>query len=244
MELKIFEGMAEVFLDVALAVLPLFVFFLVFQLFFLKLPFEKVKKVIFGFLMTFIGLSLFLHGVHIGFMPIGREMGKVLGGLPYAWIIVPIGFLLGFVATVAEPAIKVMNEKVEKVTSGKVSKRTMLLTLSIGVGISIALSMLRILLGIPLFYFLVPGYVLVLVLVYMSRKGFIEIAFDSGGVATGPMTVTFILSIAVGAASVIEGRDPLLDGFGMIALVALAPIISVLLFGIITERKKAGKHTD
>ncbi|MGM0846438.1 MAG: DUF1538 domain-containing protein [Bacillota bacterium] len=243
MEIKIFEGMQEVILDVALAVLPLLIFFLVFQIFFLKLPMEKVKKVIYGFIATFIGLSLFLHGVHIGFMPIGREMGKVLGDLPYSWIIVPIGFLLGFVATIAEPAIKVLNKKIESASSGDISQRAMLLTLSTGVGISIAVSMVRILLGIPLFYILVPGYLLVLILIFKTEKEFIQMAFDSGGVATGPMTVTFILSIAVGAASVIEGRDPLMDGFGMIALVALAPIISVLIFGIIFERKKNMEKT-
>ncbi|TYR73553.1 DUF1538 domain-containing protein [Rossellomorea vietnamensis] len=243
MNIKIIEGLPGVLFDVALAVLPLLLFFLIFQIFFLKLPKEKVKTVIYGFIATFIGLSLFLHGVHIGFMPIGREMGKVLGELSYSWIIVPIGFVLGFVATIAEPAIKVLNKKIETVTSGDISQRAMLLTLSTGVGISIALSMLRILLDIPLLYFLIPGYTVVLILIFMSKKGFIEIAFDTGGVATGPMTVTFILSIAVGAASVIEGRDPLLDGFGMIALVALAPIISVLLFGLVFHRRKGSEQT-
>jgi hypothetical protein len=237
MEVTIFEGITEVLVEVAFALLPLLIFFLVFQIFFLKLAKDQIKKIVFGFMFTYFGLVFFLHGVHIGFMPAGREMGKVLGELPYSWIIVPVGFVMGFVATVAEPAVRVLNKKIETVSSGRLSQNLMLMTLSIGVGISIALSMLRILLGLPLFYFLVPGYIMALILLYLTNKSFIEIAFDSGGVATGPMTVTFILSIAVGIASVTEGRDPLMDGFGMIALVALAPIVSVLVLGVFFGKK-------
>lgn len=148
-------------------------------------------------------------------------------------------FLIRFVATFAEPAVRILNTQVEKVSSGYISERMMLYTLSIGVACSIALSMFRILSGFPLWYVIIPGYLLVMILMFFSTNTFIAIAFDSGGVATGPMTVTFILAIAVGIASVIEGRDPLMDGFGMIALVALAPILSVLILGLIFERKRA-----
>ncbi|MRX71986.1 DUF1538 domain-containing protein [Bacillus lacus] len=237
MEVKIFEGFTDILMEVAFAVTPLLFFFLVFQIFFLKLPKEQIARIAFGFVFTYIGLALFLQGVHIGFMPVGREMGQIMGQLPYTWIIVPIGFVLGFVATFAEPAVRVLNKKIESVSSGNLSQRVMLISLSVGVGFSIALSMFRILAGIPLFYILIPGYTAALILLYFTNKNFIEIAFDSGGVATGPMTVTFILSIAVGVAAVTEGRDPLMDGFGMIALVALAPIISVLILGIIMDKK-------
>lgn len=188
--------------------------------------------------LAFVGMALFLQGVHIGFLPVAQMMGEALGGLRYNWILVPIGFLLGFVATFAEPAVRVMNYEVEKTTSGYISQQIMLYTSSLGVAISIALSMWRILAGISLWYFIVPGYALVLVLAFFSNRMFVAIAFDSGGVATGPMTVTFILTMALGVAAAVEGRDPLLEGFGMIALVALFPILTVLLLGLLYSRKE------
>ncbi|ARK28573.1 hypothetical protein BkAM31D_01090 [Halalkalibacter krulwichiae] len=154
------------------------------------------------------------------------------------WVLIPIGFVLGFVATFAEPAVRILNHEVEKVSGGYIPQKVMLYTLSIGVALSIALSMLRMIVGIPLWYFIIPGYLLALVLMRFSTKSFTAIAFDSGGVATGPMTVTFIVAMTVGIASVLEGRDPLLDGFGMIALVALSPILSVLTLGLLYGRKE------
>ncbi|MDV2884433.1 DUF1538 domain-containing protein [Alkalihalophilus pseudofirmus] len=237
MNITIFEGFTEVLVEVFFALLPLLVFFLVFQFFFLKLEKDKIINIGKGMVLSFFGLALFLQGVHVGFFPAGELMGEVLGGLSYSWILIPIGFVLGFVATFAEPAVRILNEQVEKVSGGYISERVMLYTLSIGVGVSIALSMLRILAGFSLWYYIIPGYLLAVVLLFLSSNTFSAIAFDSGGVATGPMTVTFILAIAVGVASVTEGRDPLMDGFGMIALVALAPILSVLILGVLFERK-------
>ncbi|ADC51244.1 hypothetical protein BpOF4_15975 [Alkalihalophilus pseudofirmus OF4] len=237
MNITIFEGFTEVLVEVFFALLPLLVFFLVFQFFFLKLEKEKIINIGKGMVLSFFGLALFLQGVHVGFFPAGELMGEVLGGLSYNWILIPIGFVLGFVATFAEPAVRILNEQVEKVSGGYISERVMLYTLSIGVGVSIALSMLRILVGFSLWYYIIPGYILAVILLFLSSNTFSAIAFDSGGVATGPMTVTFILAIAVGVASVTEGRDPLMDGFGMIALVALAPILSVLILGVLFERQ-------
>lgn len=176
-------------------------------------------------------------------MPVGELMGQSLGEGNTKWFLIPIGFILGFAATFAEPAVSIMNDEVDEVTGGYISSRLMLYTLSIGVGFSIALSMLRILTGISLWYFLIPGYLIVFILIFLSRDIFIAIAFDSGGVSTGPMTVTFISSLAVGVASVTDGRDPLADGFGLIALVALTPIIAVLVLGLIFNRK-GGNRTD
>jgi hypothetical protein len=190
--------------------------------------------------LTFLGLTLFLQGVHVGFLPVGKEIGIIMADLPYRWVIIPIGFVLGAVATFAEPAVRILNHEVDKVTSGYIPQRLMLITLSLGVGISIALSMTRIILGIPLMYFIIPGYVMVLILAWYTSETFTSIAFDSGGVSTGPLTVTFISAISVGIATGTEGSDPILDGFGMIALVALAPILCVLILGTlykINERK-------
>jgi hypothetical protein len=230
---KIFYGFGDVLFEVSLALIPLMLFFLFFQAYMLKLPWKRVKDIFIGIVFTFLGLSLFLQGVHVGFLPVGREIGDIVGDWRYQWILIPVGFLLGFVATFAEPAVRVLNVEVDKVTSGYIPSNLMLYTLSIGVAISIALAMARIIYGIPLWYFIGPGYFLALSMALFSTETFTSIAFDAGGVATGPMTVTFILAIALGFSDTLEGRDPLLDGFGMIALVALAPILSVLTLGLL-----------
>ncbi|WP_033542193.1 DUF1538 domain-containing protein [Planococcus sp. CAU13] len=243
MEIHVFEGFGGVLQEVAFALVPLLIFFSIFQIFMLKLPMRRLGQVGIGFILTFLGLAFFLQGVHVGFMPIGEMMGQSLGEGATTWFLIPIGFILGFAATFAEPAVSIMNDEVDEVTGGYISARVMLYTLSIGVGLSIALSMLRILTDISLWYFLIPGYLSILILIFMSKDIFIAIAFDSGGVATGPMTVTFISSLAVGVSSVTDGSDPLADGFGMIALVAMTPIIAVLVLGLIFNRK-GGRNTD
>lgn len=242
MDVKIFYGFDHFLTEVAMALIPLVIFFLFFQLFMLKLPWKRVKGIIMGILFTFIGLALFLQGVHVGFLPVGREIGEIVGDWENQWILIPVGFLLGFVATFAEPAVRVLNLEVDKVTSGYIPARLLLYTLSIGVAISIALAMARIIYGIPLWYFIGPGYFLALTMALFSTETFTSIAFDAGGVATGPMTVTFILAIALGFSETLEGRDPLLDGFGMIALVALAPILTVLILGLIFKYNESRSY--
>lgn len=239
MDIKIFDGFGYILFEVAMALIPLLLFFLFFQFFMLKLPWKKVKDIFVGVGLTFAGLSLFLQGVHVGFLPVGREIGDIAGGWENQWILIPVGFLLGFVATFAEPAVKVLNLEVDKVSGGYIPGKLMLYTLSIGVAISITLAMTRIIYGIPLWYFIVPGYLLAIGMMLYSTDTFTAIAFDAGGVATGPMTVTFILAIALGFSETLEGRDPMIDGFGMIALVALAPILSVLTLGLLYKFKEA-----
>lgn len=238
MNLRIFEGFNTILLEVAGALFPLFILFVIFQFFFLRLPLRKLMDIGIGFILTFLGLSIFLQGVHVGFMPIGAEMGKILGSLSYSWILIPVGFVLGFFTVYAEPAVSVLIHQVEKLSGGYIPQKILLYTLSIGVAISVALAMVRIMFGVSLWYFVVPGYLLAFIMVRYSSKTFTSIAFDSGGVATGPMTSTFLLALFVGLASVTEGRDPLIDGFGMVALVALAPILSVLTLGILYGRKE------
>lgn len=233
MDVKIFYGFSDILLEVSLALIPLILFFLFFQFFSLKLPWNRVKDILIGLFLTFLGLSLFLQGVHVAFLPVGLEIGEIVGNWDNHWLLIPIGFSLGFVATFAEPAVRILNTEVDKVTSGYIPSKLMLYTLSIGVAISIALAMTRIIYGIPLWYFIGPGYFIALTLALFSTETFTSIAFDAGGVATGPMTVTFILAISLGFSETLEGRNPLIDGFGMIALVALAPILSVLILGLI-----------
>ncbi len=234
----IFEGFGDVLLEVLLALTPLVISFLIFQVFFLKLSKDKIINLIKGVILAFIGLSLFLQGVQVGFLPVGQAIGIALGSKSYNWILIPIGFLLGFVITLAEPTVRIMTLEVESVSSGYIRRQFMLYTLSIGVGTAVAASMTRILLGFPLWYIILPGYLIAFIMIYFTKSTFVSIAFDSGGVATGPLTVTFIMAIALGVASSIPGRNPLLDGFGMTALVVLAPIIAVLVLGILYNKKE------
>ena len=225
-------------LEVALALIPLVIALLIFQVFVIKLSRDRVVNLIKGIVLTFIGLSLFLQGVHVGFMPVGQAIGFALGSKSYNWALVPVGFILGFVITFAEPTVRIMNLEVEKVSSGYIRQQFMLYTLSIGVGTAVAAAMAMILIGFPLWYIILPGYLIAFILIYFSKSTFVSIAFDCGAVATGPLTVTFIMAIAIGAASSIPGRDPLLDGFGMTALVALAPILAVQVLGFLYNRKE------
>ncbi len=231
MDVSVLNGITDVIIEVILALVPLVIFFLVAQVLFLKLPWKKVIDIIKGIILAFIGLTLFLQGVHVGFEPAGTMMGEVMGSKSYRWILIPIGFVLGFVATIAEPAIRILNHEVDKVSGGYIPKSVLLYTLCIGVGVSIALAMLRLLIGIPIIWLILPGYILALIMVQFSTPTFTAVAFDAGGVATGPMTVTFIMAIALGVGDVMADRDPMIDSFGMIALVALAPILSVLTLG-------------
>ncbi len=228
----IFQGFEEVLLEVLTALAPILVMFVIFLLIY-KLPKDMLLTLLKGVLLAFSGLALFLQGVKAGFMPVGTEMGSILGELPYRWSLIPLGFILGFVATMAEPAVRILSNQVEENSSGYIKSNLILYTLCLAVGIFIALGMTRIVYGIPFYYIIIPGYLAAIILMFFSKPSFTAVAFDSGGVATGPMTVTFIMALAVGAADTIEGRDAVIDGFGLIALVALAPIIMVMLLGFI-----------
>lgn len=234
----LFKDFPSVIKDVTYALTPIILAFIYFQIFVIKLPKRQVIKIAKGIIMTYIGLALFLQGVHIGFMPVGEAMGMVIGARDYNWILIPIGFILGFTVILAEPAILVLVNQVEKASSGHINKKIMLYTLCIGAAFAVALSMIRLLTGISLWYFIVPGYVIAIILAKLSSPEFVAIAFDAGGAATGPMTVTFILSMTVGAAKQLEGRTPLIDGFGMVSLVALAPILAILILGYLYRKKE------
>lgn len=231
--LGVFDGYLHTLLEVFTALVPLLVFFIIFQALIVRRSPSNLIRVVVGTILAMIGLSLFLQGVEAGFLPFGELVGSTLSSVSYSWVLIPIGFLLGFVSIIAEPAVRVLNYEVEKVSTGSIKGGILLITLSIGVGFAVALAMARILYGIPLWTILAPGYLLAFALTRFSSEAFVSIAFDSGGVATGPMTVTFILAMAVGAASGLEGRDPVAEGFGLVALVALAPILAVLTLGIL-----------
>ena len=244
--LKIFlELIPDTLKEVSIALVPLVVMFALFQIFLLKMPPMQIRRMIVGLVYSFIGLVVFLIGVNGGFMPAGRALGEILGGYAFTrggwWIIllVAVGLVFGAVVVCAEPAVWVLTEQVESVSGGTIKRKVMLLALSTGVAIAIALSMLRVFYKFSLWYILIPGYALSLILTFFCPQLFMGIAFDSGGVASGPMTSTFILSFTLGAA-IACGGNPVTDAFGVIALVAMTPLIAIQILGIIF-RIKGGK---
>jgi len=228
---SLFDGFNQVFFEVTFAIIPLIIIFFIFIISF-KLPRSMLINLLKGFIFAFIGLLLFLQGVKAVFLPIGAEVGSFIAGLPYRWILIPIGFVLGFVATLAEPAVRILCKEIDNSSSGTIRSSLIMYTLCLSVGLFVSIGMVRILFGIPFYYLIIPGYIMAIVLLFFSKPSFTAIAFDSGGVATGPMTVTFIMALAVGAADQIEGRSAIGDGFGLVALVALAPIIVVMILGL------------
>lgn len=219
--------------EVAIALGLIVVFFVVLQVTYLKIPTRKLKRIAMGLLYTFLGLVIFLTAVSVGFMPIGYKLGQELSS-ESNWVIVLVGFVIGMVVVLAEPAIHVLNKQVEEVTNRTVSKRSMLIALSVGVGLSIGLSMLRMILGFSILYYLIPGYIISIGLSFFVPGMYTAIAFDSGGVASGPLTSSFILPLAIGACVGLNGGDVsrvLTDAFGIVAMVAMTPLITIQLLG-------------
>ncbi len=232
-------------IDSFLAILPLFVILIVLQILFFKLKKREMRKLLTGFGFSFIGLLIFLVGVNGGFMDVGSSIGTTLATIDQKIFIIISAFVIGVVTILAEPAVYVLTQQIEDVTSGYVKKQTVLIPLAIGVGIAILLSILRILVpGLKLWHYLLPGYLISLGLMFITPKLFVGIAFDAGGVATGPITATFILAFIHGAANAYEGADLIIDGFGMIAMVAMIPIITLELLGLVYKFKTRRKGDE
>ncbi len=228
--------------EIAVSLLPIVVFFALFQIISLRLSGRNLVKIIVGLVYTYIGLVLFLTGANVGFMPAGSYLGSVMAGESYRYLLIPIGALIGFFIVKAEPAVYVLNHQVEEITDGAISARAMGISLSVGVAVSVALAMTRVLTGIPILYFLIPGYAVAIGLSFVVPKIFTAIAFDSGGVASGPMTATFLLPLAQGAC-VAVGGNLVADAFGVVAMVAMTPLITIQVLGLITmikNRKRKG----
>ena len=225
--------------EVAIALGLIVVFFLICQVTFLQLPMKRLKKIGIGVIFTFVGLVMFLTGVNVGFMPIGYKLGFELAQMSQE-VLVGLGLLMGVLVVLAEPAIHVLNSQVEEVTGGYISKKSMLMGLCIGVGASIALSMIRIIFDFSLVYYVIPGYFLSLALSLFVPPVYTAIAFDSGGVASGPMTSGFILPFATGVCVCLQGEAAVLrDAFGVVAVVAMTPLITIQLLGfkaIVSEK--------
>lgn len=240
--INVWDGLSNTLLSVLVAVLPLIMLFVVFQVLILKLPRTYVVNILKGTLLASIGLVLFLQGAHISFLPFGRAIGNVLGTLTYKWLLIPIGFVLGFFTTWGEPSVRILSDQVEKASGGSIRQSIVLYVICLGVAFSVGLGMLRIGYGIPLLYFLIPGYIFVLVIIWFSDREFLSVAVDAGGVATGPMANTFLLALALGISSSMGNKDQITAGLGLVALIALAPIISVMLLGFVIKMKKTKKE--
>ena len=222
------------FKEIATSLLPIVLMFGVFQLVALKLDRRTLGRISVGLAYTYIGLVLFLTGANVGFMPAGNYLGQVLAGQTFRWLLVPIGMLIGYFIVRAEPAVYVLNKQVEEVTDGAISAGTMGAALSAGVSLSVGLAMVRVLTGISILWFLIPGYAFAIGISFVVPKLYTAIAFDAGGVASGPMTATFLLPLAQGAC-VAVGGNIVTDAFGVVAMVAMTPLITVQMMGLVAQ---------
>lgn len=237
------NGLPTYIHEVAVCLAPIAIFFAVFQVISLRLKKKKVLKIVVGILYTYVGLVLFLTGVNVGFLPAGNYLGSQIATLPYNWILIPIGMLMGWFIVQAEPAVHVLNHQVEEITSGAIPGKAMSTSLSIGVAVSIGLAMVRVLTGISIFWFLIPGYFAAIIMSYYVPKMFTAIAFDSGGVASGPMTATFLLPFAQGACNALGG-NVVTDAFGVVAMVAMTPLLTIQMLGLVYQRKLKAAGTE
>ncbi len=230
------RGLPAYLEEVAIALLPIIGMFLLYQLISRRFHGKALGRVIIGVLYTYAGLVLFLTGVNVGFMPVGYFIGGEVAASNLKWLLIPIGMLIGYFIVTAEPAVHVLNKQVEEISAGAISAKSMNLSLSLGVAVSVGIAMLRVLMGIPIYYFLVPGYAIALALGFFVPNMFTAIAFDSGGVASGPMTATFLLPFAMGACEAVGG-DILMDAFGVVAMVAMTPLITIQIMGFVSKRR-------
>lgn len=230
------EQFPHYFKEMAISLLPIVVLFILFTLVSQDINRRNLIKNAVGIVYTYIGLALFLTGVNVGFMPAGNYLGQTIAGLPYRWLIVPIGMIIGYFIVSAEPAVFVVTHQVEELTSGAISAKAMGTSLSIGVSVSVGIAMIRVLTGVSIFYFLIPGYAVALILSFFVPKIFTAIAFDSGGVASGPMTATFLLPFAMGACEAVGGNI-ITDAFGIVSMVAMTPLITIQIMGFIYQMK-------
>ncbi len=243
--IKIFvHALPHYFKEVAVALLPMIAFFFIFRIFGQKIARNDFIRILVGIIYTYLGLVLFLVGVNVGFLPVGVFLGEILGALSYNWILIPIGMIVGYFVVAAEPAVHVLTKQVYEITSGAIPKKALRKSLMFGVALSIGLAMMRILFNIPITCFLIPGYAIALILTFFVPEMFTAIAFDSGGVASGAMTASFVMPLALGACSAVGGNIAT-DGFGVVAMVAMTPLIAIQILGLIYKLKtRKIKHIE
>ncbi|MCL2150151.1 MAG: DUF1538 domain-containing protein [Dehalococcoidia bacterium] len=235
--INIFNNLGDTALSVIQAVLPLLLILVLFQVLFLKLPASYVVNLLKGTAISAVGLLLFLQGINTGFLPYGQAIGQAMSSLAYRWLMIPFGLIIGFLTAWSEPAVRILCDQVEQASSGAIRKMVVLIAICLGVAIFVAVAMARMVYDIPLLYILIPGYALAIIMFWLTQKEFLAIAVDAGGVATGPITNTFLLSLGLGLSSASSDQNLATSGLGIIALVTLAPIISVMALGIVVRIK-------
>ena len=223
--------------EVAVALIPIAIVFLIFQFIFHRFHSRQLLRIASGFIYSYIGLVLFLTGVNVGFMPAGQYIGSSIAGSSNPWVLIPIGIVIGYFIVRAEPAVQVLTRQVEDVTNGSITQKSIASALSIGIAAAVGIAMLRILTGVNIMWFLVPGYLISLIMTFFVPQIFTGIAFDSGGVASGPMTTTFLLPLAMGACEAVGG-NVLTDAFGIVAMVAMTPLLTIQMLGIAVQIHK------
>ena len=231
------QGIVKYIEEVTLAFLPIVAMFVIYQLIFRRFNKLQIIRICVGFTYTYIGLVLFLTGANVGFMPAGQLIGEVIASSSFKYALIPIGMVLGYFVVAAEPAVHTLKKQVEEVTNGAISQRSIGLALSIGVAASVGIAMIRVLTGIPILPILIVGYIIPLVITFFVPPIYTGIAFDSGGVASGPMATTFILPFAIGACSALGG-NVMTDAFGIVAMIAMTPLISIQVLGLIGKTKQ------
>ena len=230
--------------EVLVAMLPILVLFLVFQVISKRFHKHQILRIVLGLIYTYGGLVMFLTGVNVGFMPAGQYIGQTIGAGSQRFLLIPIGMLIGYFIVKAEPAVRVLTKQVEEITNGSITQHSIEVALSVGIALSVGLAMLRILTGLNIMVFLIPGYLLSLAMTFFVPQIFTGIAFDSGGVSSGPMTTTFLLPLTMGACEAVGGNI-LTDAFGIVAMVAMTPLCTIQLLGLYSRlKKKLVKHLE
>ena len=227
--------------EVLVAFLPILAMLIIFQLIFRRFRKQQLLKIGIGLIYTFAGLVLFLTGANVGFMPAGRLIGAQIAASDVSYVLIPIGMIMGYFVVSAEPAVHSLKKQVEEVTNGAISQQTIGLALSLGVAVSVGIAMLRVLTGIPIYPFLIVGYIAALTITFFVPPIYTGIAFDSGGVASGPMTTTFMLPFAIGACEAIGGNI-MTDAFGIVAMVAMTPLIAIQVLGLHSKLRQKRLH--
>lgn len=230
------DALPEYFAETAKALAPIAVFLVLFQLITKRLKRRALLSMAVGLAYVYVGLALFLTGVNVGFMPVGSFLGGSIAGHTYNWILIPIAMVIGYFIVQAEPAVHVLNKQVEEITAGAIPAHAMNIALSVGVAVSLGMAMIRVLTGVSIMWFLIPGYTISLALSFVVPDIFTSVAFDSGGVASGPMTATFLLPFALGACEAVGG-NLVTDAFGVVAMVAMTPLVTIQLLGLSYQRK-------
>ncbi|WP_100013051.1 DUF1538 domain-containing protein [Lentibacillus sediminis] len=227
------DNIKDTILEVIYSIIPITIVITILQFTLIGLPAETFIQFMIGVVMVGFGLVLFLLGVNVGLLPVGELIGSALSKSKKVWMIVLFGFLLGVVVTIAEPDVRVLASQVDTVSGGEIPQSVLILAVALGVGIFVALAMLRIVFNISIVVILAIGYGLIFTIAAFTPPVFVPISFDSGGVTTGPLTVPFVLALGVGVASVIRGKTASTDGFGLVALASIGPVLSVLILGVI-----------